>query len=109
MKWSELIKRTKQMQEALKKAQEELANLEVTGSAGGGMVELTLNGQGALVRVKIEEEFFKEGDVALLEDMIVAAHSDARRRLQEEVAQRLGQLGGEIDLSDILGGGDVRA
>ena len=75
-----LMRQAQQMQETMKKAQEELAALEVTGEAAGGMVKIVLNGQHEARRVTIDPRLMVE-DKDMLEDMLVAACNDAVRKL----------------------------
>ena len=75
-----LMRQAQQMQETMKKAQEELAALEVTGEAAGGMVKIVLNGQHEARRVTIDPRLMVE-EKDMLEDMLVAACNDAVRKL----------------------------
>ncbi len=75
-----LMRQAQQMQETMKKAQEELAALEVTGEAAGGMVKIVLNGQHEARSVTIDPRLMVE-DKDMLEDMLVAACNDAVRKL----------------------------
>ena len=62
----------------MQEMQEKLANLEVEGRSGGGLVTVTLTGKGEMKGLRIDPSLFKEDDVAMLEDLIVAAHNDAK-------------------------------
>lgn len=83
---SGLLKQAQEMQANLKRAQDELADLEVTGEAAGGMVTITLNGKGEARKVRIEPSFLVPSEVEVLEDLIAAALNDARKK-QEAVAK----------------------
>ena len=79
-------------------AQEELKEARVEGSAGGGMVSATVNGQGELVGVKLSKEVVDPEDVEMLEDLILAAVSDAANKAREMMEQRMGSLTGGMKL-----------
>lgn len=92
-----LMRQAQQMQEQMKRAQEELAQAEVTGSAGGGMVEITLTGRHEVRRVKISPELLSE-DAEMLEDMVAAAFNDAVNKVSEMVKERFSGMAGGLDL-----------
>ena len=75
-----LMRQAQQMQETMKKAQAELADLEVTGESGAGMVKVTLNGNHEAKKVAIEPKLLGE-DIGLLEDLLVAAINDATLKI----------------------------
>ncbi len=81
-----------QAQEMLAKAQEELANTSVEGSAGGGAVRVTMNGDLQVVGVTIEQEVVDPDDVEMLQDLIMAAVRDASERAREIQQRSLGSL-----------------
>jgi DNA-binding YbaB/EbfC family protein len=92
-----LMQQAQKMQENMKRAQEELANIEVTGSAGGGMVSVTMNGRHEARRVKIDKTLLGD-DVEMLEDLIVAATNDAVNKVGEAAAARMAQVTGGMNL-----------
>ena len=85
----QLMQQAQQMQENLKRAQEEIAKLEVTGSAGGGMVEVTMTGRHEVRRVRIDRKLITD-DPEMAEDMVAAAVNDAVNRVAEASQQKLG-------------------
>ena len=91
-----MMKQVKDMQERMQRLQEELAAIEVTGSAGGGLVAVTLTGKGDMKGVKIDPSLLKPEEAEIVEDLIVAATSDAKTkadaRLQEKMAEVTGGL-----------------
>jgi nucleoid-associated protein EbfC len=92
----QLMQQAMQMQEQLASAQAELADAEVTGTAGGGLVRVTMTGSGEVTTVKISPDAVDPDDVETLEDLVLAAlHSaaDEQRRLAEE---KLGPLAGGL-------------
>ena len=76
-----LMKKAQQMQADMEKAQHELANLTVTGQAGGGMVEIVMSGEHDVQRINIKDELF-QGDKEMLEDLLAAAMNDAVRQIK---------------------------
>lgn len=95
---SQMLKQAQAMQAKMMKAQEELKEARVEGNAGGGMVRATVNGQGELVGVKISKEVVDPEDVEMLEDLILAAVSDAANKAREMMEQRMGSLTGGMKL-----------
>ncbi|MCL5108443.1 MAG: YbaB/EbfC family nucleoid-associated protein [Chloroflexi bacterium] len=88
----------KQMQARLNKIQEDLANEEVSGTAGGGVVTVVANGQQQLVSIKIDPEAVDPEDVEMLQDLVMAAANEALGKSRELAAQRLGGLTGGMKL-----------
>lgn len=92
-----LMKQASAMQQKMAEMQEKLAQIEVEGSAGGGMVKAFVNGKGELKRVKLEAGVVDPSDPTMLEDLIVAAYADARGKadaaMQEETQKLMGGLG----------------
>ena len=91
----QIMKQVQQMQEQLQKQLDELI---VEASAGGGMVAVKMNGQKHLVGVTVEPEVFSSGDVEMLQDLILAAVNEAARRVDEQLASRVGNLAGGLNL-----------
>lgn len=91
-----LMKQAQAMQQKLQDAQAKLAELEVDGAAGGGMVKLTLRGSGELKGVIIDEELLKAGEGEVLADLIVAAHADAKRKLDAAQSETMQQVAGPL-------------
>jgi hypothetical protein len=87
-----------QVQEAQKKLQDELNAMRVTASAGGGMVEVTLDGAKQMISIKIDPQAVSAEDVEMLQDLIVAAYNEAFRRADEEAAQKVGNLTGNLKI-----------
>jgi DNA-binding YbaB/EbfC family protein len=93
----QLMQQAQQMQENLKRAQEEIAKLEVTGSAGGGMVEVTMTGRHEVRRVRIDRKMIAD-DPEMAEDMVAAAFNDAVNKVAEASQQKLGSVGSGMNL-----------
>lgn len=87
-----IMKQAKEMQAKMQGLQEEMAAMEASGTAGGGMVTVTLSGKGELRGLKIDPSMFKEDDVEILEDLIIAAHSDAKAKVEEAVAEKTREM-----------------
>ena len=86
-----LMKQAQKLQADMQKAQEELANLEVEGQAGGGMVKVIMTGRHELRRVEIDPALMGD-DKEMLEDLIAAAVNDATQRLESQVKDRMSGL-----------------
>ena len=84
---AQMMQQAQRMQDNLKRAQEELAALEVTGSAGGGMVDVTLTGNHEVRRVHIDPSVL--ADAEMLEDLVTAAMNDAVNKVKEESSKRM--------------------
>lgn len=79
-----LMKQAQQMQQKLQEAQAELEEMQVSGSAGGGLVEATVTGKKTVVAIKIKPEACDPDDVEMLEDLVLAAINDASQKAQEK-------------------------
>ena len=91
---SALLAQAQQVQQKLMEAQEQLANAEVHGQAGGGLVQVTMKGSGEVVGVSIDPKVVDPDDVETLQDLIVGAHADASRQVTLLAQERLGPLAG---------------
>ncbi|HEY3798546.1 MAG TPA: YbaB/EbfC family nucleoid-associated protein [Caulobacteraceae bacterium] len=92
----ELMKQAQAMQEKLQVAQARLAETEVEGSSGGGMVTITLKGAGEMQRVVIDPSLMTPGDGEIVADLILAAHADARRKLEVKQAELMREVAGPL-------------
>lgn len=103
--FGDLMKKAQEMQAQMQNAQEQLANITVEGSAGGGMVKVTANCKHQIINIEIEPEVINPGDPEMLEDLIVAAVNqaleNARTRGQEEMQKILGPVLGNLDLGGL--------
>lgn len=106
MNIQKLMKEAQKAQQKMQEAQERLANLSVEGTAGGGLVTVTANGDGSVTAVKIDPSTVDPEDVDLLEDLITAAVNDAQRKAKElqeaEMGSAMGGLGGLGGLGGML-------
>lgn len=87
-----MMKAASEMKGKMEAMQADLANLVVEGRSGGGMVVVSLSGKGDLRGVKIDPSLFKEDDVEVLEDLILAAHADAKAKSEAEMQQRMSEV-----------------
>ncbi len=92
----ELMKQAQAMQEKLQAAQARLAEIEVEGTSGGDMVRATLKGGGELARLAIDPSLMASGEEEILADLIVAAHADARRKLEAKQAELMREVAGPL-------------
>lgn len=104
-----LFQQAQAMQEQMVAAQQELAEAEIQGTVADGLVTVTVNGTGELLRVKIRANSFDPAATEDLEDLIVAAYRDARARADAVAAQAMGPIAGALgplggDLGGALGG-----
>jgi DNA-binding YbaB/EbfC family protein len=90
------MKQAQAMQQKLAEAQAKIAELEVEGTSGGGMVKLVLKGSGDLAKVDIDESLIAPGEGEVIADLIVAAHADAKRKLDAQQAELMKQAAGPL-------------
>jgi DNA-binding YbaB/EbfC family protein len=91
-----IMKQAQAMQERMTQAQERIAALEVEGTSGGGMVKLVLKGTGELARVDLDESLMAPGEGEVVADLIVAAHADAKRKLDEQQGEVMREAAGPL-------------
>lgn len=87
-----LMGQMKDMQAKMEAMQEELETLEIVGTAGGGLVEVTLTGKGVMRGAKIDPSLIKPEEVEILEDLLTAAHNDAKSKAETAVAEKTSEL-----------------
>ena len=94
-----IMKQAQAMQENMQKAQEELAGLDVTGEAGGGMVKLTMNCRYDVKKVQIDPELLSDpDDKEILEDLVAAAMNDAVRKVEKTTQDKMAGLTGGLNI-----------
>ena len=94
----QMIKQAQQMQGRIEEMQNELSKVEISGESGGGLVKVILNGKGLMVGSKIDKSVVNDQDILVLEDLIVAAHNDAKRKVEEYAAEEMKKITGGINL-----------
>jgi len=97
-----LLKQAQEMQARMAKIQEELAQKTVQGSAGGGMVQITVNGQFNLTAVQIEPSVIKADEKEMLEDLILAAVNDGMRKAREMASAEMAKLTGGFKIPGLM-------
>jgi nucleoid-associated protein EbfC len=93
-----LMKQASQMQAKMQEMQAKLETMEVEGAAGAGMVSVTLSGKSELKRVKIDPKLADPAETEMLEDLLVAAHADAKRKLEVLTAEEMQKVTGGLQL-----------
>jgi len=91
-----IMKQAQAMQQRMAEAQERIAALEVEGTSGGGMVKLVLKGTGELARVELDESLMAPGEGEVVADLMVAAHADAKRKLDEKQGDVMREAAGPL-------------
>jgi nucleoid-associated protein EbfC len=91
-----LMKQAQKLQADVQKAQEELAQMQVDGAAGGGMVTVTVNGQHDVVKIKIDKAVVDPSDIGMLEDLVTAAVNAANAKMREISKERMSKMMGGI-------------
>ena len=87
-----MMGKVKEMQAKMEQMQADIAALEIVGKSGGGLVTVVLDGKGAMKSLKIDPSLFKEDDVEILEDLVVAAHRDAKDKAEVITAEKTREL-----------------
>lgn len=98
MNIQKMLKQAQEMQAKLGTVQAELEQREVEGNSGGGAVKLTLTGKGALLKLSIDPSVITADDKEMLEDLIIAAHADAKKKADDMVADAMGAVTGGMKL-----------
>jgi DNA-binding YbaB/EbfC family protein len=93
-----LMGKAKEMQAKFQTMQEEIAGLEATGQSGGGLVRVTLTGKFEMKALKIDPSLFKEEEVEILEDLLLAAHNDAKAKVEAIMQEKTKALTSGLSL-----------
>ena len=93
-----LMKQASQMQAKMTEMQAKLEAMEIEGSAGAGMVRVTLSGKGDMKRVKIDPKLADPAEMEMLEDLVVAAHAEAKRHIEAAMAEEMEKVTGGMQL-----------
>ena len=94
----QMMKQAQEFQSKMAEMQDKLAHFEVTGSSGGGMVQVTLNGKAEARRVKIDPSLVGADEAEVLEDLIVAAFNDAKAKVEAHMAEKMAEITGGLQL-----------
>tara|TARA_B100000427_G_scaffold247255_1_gene210329 strand:- start:147 stop:467 length:321 start_codon:yes stop_codon:yes gene_type:complete len=95
--FSDLLSQAKKMQDKMKETQETLKKIEVEGISGGNAVKVTMNGDGELKKIFIEDSLLKDSK-EIIEDLIVAAHNDAKSKLKQRTSEEISKITGGVNL-----------
>jgi len=98
-----LMKQAAQLQSKMQAMQAELDQIEVEGTAGGGMVTVTITAKGDLKSVKIDDSLMKPAEKEILEDLLIAAHAEARRKAEAVLQEKMKAVTGGLPLPPGLG------
>ena len=98
-----MMKQAAQLQSKMQALQAELDSITVEGTAGGGMVTVTLTAKGDLKAVKIDDSMMKPGETEIVEDLLIAAHADARKRAEAVLQEKMQSVTGGLPLPPGLG------
>lgn len=94
--FNKILEKAKEIEKKMKESQENLKKIEVNGVSGGDAVEVTLNGDGEMIKIALNDKIFKE-EKEIIEDLITAAHNDAKSKLKlktsEEISKATGGIG----------------
>jgi nucleoid-associated protein EbfC len=93
-----MMKQAKELQDRMQRLQEEVAGLTIEGTAGGGLVRVTVNGKSEMKTVKIDPSLLKPDEVEIVEDLIVAAINEARGKAEAKLAEKMRELTGGLAL-----------
>lgn len=93
-----LMKQATQMQSKMAEMQAKLEAMEVDGEAGAGMVRVVLSGKGELKRLKVDPTLADPAELEMLEDLVVAAHADAKRKVEAAMAEEMQRATGGLEL-----------
>jgi nucleoid-associated protein EbfC len=94
----DMMKQAKKLQEKMQEMQASVEAVSETGTSGAGLVTVTLNGKGVLSAIRIDPSLLKEGEGEILEDLIVAAHADAKSKIEVTLQAKMQELTGGLQL-----------
>tara|TARA_B100000029_G_scaffold489864_1_gene548082 strand:- start:684 stop:1004 length:321 start_codon:yes stop_codon:yes gene_type:complete len=95
--FTDLISQAKKMQDKMKETQEALKKIQAEGVSGGNAVKVIMNGDGELIKITFDDVLLKESK-EILEDLIVAAHNDAKSKIKKKTSEEISKITGGIDL-----------
>ncbi len=93
-----LMKQAQELQTKMATMQEQLGDLAIAGQSGGGLVTVTLSGKGDLKNVEIDSSLMVADEKEILEDLIAAAHADAKQRMEKAVAEKMKEVTGDLPI-----------
>ena len=93
--FNKILEKAKEIEKKMKESQENLKKMEVNGVSGGDAVEVTLNGDGEMIKIALNDKIFKE-EKEIIEDLITAAHNDAKSKLKSKTSEEISKATGGI-------------
>ncbi|RPG06457.1 MAG: YbaB/EbfC family nucleoid-associated protein [Candidatus Pelagibacterales bacterium] len=97
--FSKIIEQAKNLQSKMKESQEKIKQIQVEGVSGGGAIKIILNGDGEIVKINISPTIIKE-DISIIEDLIMAAHNNAKLTLKSKTSEELSSMTGGVNLPE---------
>jgi DNA-binding YbaB/EbfC family protein len=94
----QMMKQVQELQARMQAVQAKLESLSIEGKAGGDLVRITLNGKGAMIGILIDPSLIKAEEKEILEDLIIAAHADARAKMEVAVAEEMKEVTGGLPM-----------
>ena len=95
--FNKILDKAKELEAKMKESQEKIKNIEVIGISGGDAVKVTLNGDGEMIKLHISEKILKE-DSGIIEDLILAAHNNAKSQLKSKTSEEISKATGEFGI-----------
>ena len=95
--FSKILNKAKELEAKMKESQEKIKNIQVQGSSGADSVKVTLNGDGEMIKLEISSETVKE-EKSIIEDLIVAAHNNAKAQLKTKTSEEISKATGEFGI-----------
>ena len=95
--FNKILEKAKEIEKKMKESQENLKKIEVNGVSGGDAVEVTLNGDGEMIKIALNDKIFKE-EKEIIEDLITAAHNDAKSKLKSKTSEEISKATGGIGI-----------
>ena len=96
--FSKILSKAKELESKMKESQKKIKNISVTGISGGNAIKITLNGEGELINLDISPQILKE-DKVIIEDLIKAAHYNAKQQLKSKTSEEISKATGEFGIS----------
>ena len=95
---SQMMKQAQEMQKRIEEMQKSLENVEIMGESGGGLVKVTLNGKGSMLKIYVDQSLYAENDHSIIEDLLIAAHNDAKNKIEKYTAEEMKKVTGGINI-----------
>tara|TARA_Y100001970_G_scaffold125611_1_gene155404 strand:- start:511 stop:828 length:318 start_codon:yes stop_codon:yes gene_type:complete len=93
--FSKILEKAKEMEAQMKESQENIKKIEVTGISGGEAIKITLNGEGEMMKLEINDNILKE-EKSIIEDLIKAAHNNAKSKLKTKTSEEISKTAGSF-------------